>query len=62
MRWRFTDDTVEDLLTSTWHRPGCDELAPDAVTVRHPSDSSVARDAAPDTCWTCQPDVFMVGV
>jgi hypothetical protein len=60
MRWRFSHDTVEDLLTSTWHRPGCGEFAPQAVTVRHPARSSVARDVAPRQCWTCQPEVDIV--
>ena len=60
MRWRFADDTLEDLEAGVWHRPDCDEIQPEAVLVMHPIGSSVARDVAPRQCWTCQPEVHMV--
>jgi len=60
VRWRFDEDTVENLADGTLHRAGCAELDADQPLDHHPAGSSQRRDSAPRECWACRPDVRIV--
>ena len=62
MRWRFTQETIEDRSNRSLHRVGCPELAHARALVRHPAGQVVARAKLPEECEKCRPAVeIMLG-
>jgi len=57
MRWRFAQETIEDLADRSLHRVGCPELAGARDVVRHRSGSVAARTELPNECDSCRPAV-----
>jgi hypothetical protein len=60
VRWQFVEDTVEDTGSGMLHLPAYRTLDPDVPLVVHPAGSWVERDVAPQECWTCRPEMFLV--
>ena len=57
MRWRFRDETIEELGSGVLHQPECAQLDPHVRIGTHLAGSSVVRDGAPRECFACQPIV-----
>ena len=63
MRWRFPQETLEEIGSGVLHRPECRELDTSAALDVHPAGSSVERDVAPRECWSCRPELdLLLGV
>jgi hypothetical protein len=55
----LAEDAIEDTETATLHRPDCADIDRTHRLELHRAGELLARDAAPSTCWTCNPSVEM---